>query len=160
LTVESIEAFDSAYISNRLVTRIAKAIKTNVSTRLFADSTRTILTSGEVLAKLDPQYVDKILAMQIDFMDCKCKERPFCRCLEKNISHKILRRRLQGWSPNRISKEFMSLYDIHIYPGDIFTWLDQAIRTLEAISRIAYAFNNKKVSDNCNRLIKKIEQGK
>jgi len=93
-------------------------------------------------------------------MDCKCKERPFCGCLERNISDKIIKRRLQGWSPNRISKEFMSLYDIHIYPGDIFTWLDQVIRTLEAISRISLAFNNKKTSNRCNKLIKKIEQGK
>jgi len=54
----------------------------------------------------------------------------------------------------------MSLYDIHIYPGDIFTWLDQVIRTLEAISRIALTFNNKKTSNRCNTLIKKIEQGR
>lgn len=159
LTVETIESFESAYLSNRLISRVSKAMKTNVSTRLFADSTLVILTTGDLLAKLDPQYVDKILAIQVDFMDCKCKERPFCKCLEKNISHHILKRRLQGWNPNRISKEFMSLYDIHIYPGDIFTWLDQAIRTLEAISRIAKAFNNKKVNVNCNRLIKKIERG-
>jgi len=160
LIVENIEAFDSAYLSNRLITRLSSALKTNIGTRLFADSTRDIITSGDVLAKIDPQYADKIISIQIDFMDCKCKERPFCGCLERNISDKIIKRRLQGWSPNRISKEFMSLYDIHIYPGDIFTWLDQVIRTLEAISRIALTFNNKKTSNRCNTLIKKIEQGR
>ncbi len=160
VVVETIEPFDSAYLSNRLITRLSNALKTNVSSRLFADSTRDILTSGDVIARLDPQYVEKVVNIQIDFMDCKCEERPFCNCLEKNISAQIIKRRLNGWSPNRISKEFMTNYDINIYSGDIFTWLDQAIRTLEAISRISLAFNNKKTSNYCKNLIKRIEQGK
>ncbi|RAP47206.1 MAG: DEAD/DEAH box helicase [Methanosphaera sp. rholeuAM74] len=159
VTIENIESFESAYLSNRLISALSSTLKTNVSTRLFADSTRDIITTGEVLSRIDPAYADKVIAMQIDFMSCKCKERPFCNCLEKNISDRILRRRLQGWSPNRISKEFMSLYDIHIYSGDIYTWLDQVIRTVEAISRISLAFDNKKTHDRCKHLIKKIERG-
>ncbi len=158
--IEKIETFENAYISNRLATRLSTALKTNVSSRLFADSTRDIITSGDVIAKLDPQYIDKVVNLQIDFMTCKCQERPFCSCLESNISNKILMQRLNGWSPDRISKYFMSNYDVHIYPGDIFTWLDAVIRSLEAISRISYAFNNKKTANNCKGLIKKIEQGK
>lgn len=77
-----------------------------------------------------------------------------------NISDKIIKQRIHGWSPNAISKYFMTNYDIHIYPGDIFTWLDQIIRTLEAISRISLAFNNKKTSNECKKLIRKIELGK
>lgn len=160
LVVEKIEAFDNAYISNRLSNRLSNALKTNVSSRLFADSTRDIITSGDIISKLDPQYVDKLVTLQIDFMTCKCKERPFCSCLETNISDKIIKQRLNGWSPNRISKFFMTNYDIHIYPGDIYTWLDMIIRSLEAISRISLAYNNKKTSNECRRLIKKIEQGK
>lgn len=160
LIVEKIEPFESAYISNRLSNRLSAALKTNVSFRLFADSTRDIITSGDIISKLDPQYVDKLVALQIDFMTCKCRERPFCSCLETNISDKIIRQRLHGWSPNSISKYFMTNYDIHIYQGDIFTWLDTVIRALESISRIALAYNNKKMSNNCNKLIKKIEMGK
>ncbi|WP_455645082.1 DUF5814 domain-containing protein [Methanosphaera sp.] len=160
ITVEKIEPFDSAYLSNRLMNRLSSALKTNVSSRLFADSTRDIITSGDVIAKLDPQYVDKLVALQIDFLSCNCEERPFCNCLETNISDKIIRQRLHGWSPNRISKFFMTNYNIQIYPGDIFTWLDQVIRSLEAISRISLAFNNKKTSNRCKHLIKKIELGK
>lgn len=160
LTVEHLEPFDSAYISNRLSSRLSKALKTNVSSRLFADSNRDIITSGDVLAKLDDQFAEKLISFQIDFMTCECKESPFCRCLEKNVSDKIIKQRLNGWNPNSISKYFMTNYDIHIYPGDIFTWLDSVIRMLEAISRISLAFNNKKTSNECKRLIKKIELGK
>ena len=160
LIVEHLEAFDSAYISNRLASRLSSALKTNVSSRLFADSNRDIITSGDVLAKLDNQFAEKLISFQIDFMACECKESPFCKCLEKNVSDKIIRQRLNGWSPNAISKYFMSNYDIHIYPGDIFSWLDSVIRMLESISRISLAFNNKKTSNECKKLIKKIELGK
>ncbi len=160
VTVENIEPFESAYLSNRVINRLSSVLKTNVSSRLFADSTRDIITSGEVLAKLDPQFSDKLISLQIDFFSCNCKEKPFCKCFEVNISDKIIKQRLHGWSPNHISKYFMTNYDIHIYPGDIFSWLDQVIRSLEAISRISLAFNNKKLSNQCKSLIKKIEQGK
>lgn len=160
LTAENIEPFDSAYLSNRLINRLSSALKTNVSSRLFADSTRDIITSGDVISKLDPQYADKLITLQVDFLSCTCEERPFCKCFETNISDKIIRQRIHGWTPNRISKFFMTNYDIHIYPGDIFSWLDQIIRTLESISRISLAFNNKKTSNRCKKLIKKIELGK
>ena len=160
LIVEHIEPFDSAYISNRLATRLSNVLKTNVGSRLFSDSTRDIITSGDTLAKIDDQYADKLISFQIDFMSCECQERPFCSCLERNVSDKIIKQRLNGWSPNAISKYFMTNYDIHIYPGDIFSWLDSVIRMLEAISRISLAFNNKNTSNNCKRLIKKIEQGR
>ncbi|RAP51497.1 MAG: DEAD/DEAH box helicase [Methanosphaera sp. rholeuAM270] len=160
LIVESIEPFDSAYISNRLASRLTTALKTNVGSRLFSDSTRDIITSGEILSKLDDQFADKLITFQIDFMTCECKERPFCKCLERNVSNKIIKLRLSGWSPNAISRYFMTNYDIHIYPGDIFTWLDAVIRMLEAISRIGLAFNNKNINGLCKKYIKKIEQGK
>ena len=160
LIVEHLEPFENAYISNRLSSRLSTALKTDISSRLFADSNRDIITSGDVLSKIDSIYAEKLISFQIDFMTCECKESPFCRCLEKNVSEKIIRQRLNGWSPNTISKYFMSNYDIHIYPGDIFTWLDAVIRMLEAISRISLAFNNKKTSNECKRLIKKIELGR
>lgn len=160
LIVEHLEPFDSAYISNRLASRLTSALKTNVSSRLFSDSTRDIITSGEILSKLDDQFADKLITFQIDFMTCECKERPFCKCLERNVSNKIIRQRLNGWGPNSISRYFMTNYDIHIYPGDIYSWLDSVIRMLEAISRISIAFNNKNTSNQCKKFIKKIEQGK
>ncbi len=159
LTVEVIDPFENAYISNRLANRLSTALKTNVSSRLFSDSTKDILTTSDVIAKLDPNFADKVIELQVDFMSCNCEERPFCGCLEKNISQKIIRQRLSGYSPDYISRYFMTNYDVNIYPGDIFSWLDQAIRTLEAVSRISLAFDNKKTSNRCKKLIKKIEKG-
>ena len=157
--VEHVEPFSNAYLTNRLTNKLSKALKTNVSTRLFADSTRDILSSGDNIAKLDPQFIDKIIDMQIEFMACECEEKPFCDCIEMNISDHILNRRLHGYDPLWISREFMSNYEIQIYPGDIYSWLDSIIRVLEAVSRISLAFKNKKVSNEANNLIQKIEKG-
>ena len=56
-----------------------------------------------------------------------------------------------------ISRRLLKEFEIHAYAGDIYSWLDSVIRMLEAVQRIAYAFNRKKVVLECNRLIKEIE---
>ena len=46
-----------------------------------------------------------------------------------------------------------------VYPGDIFSWLDSYVKNLDAIKRIAKAFNRKKVEREAHKLIKAIENG-
>ncbi len=95
--------------------------------------------------------------MQIEFMSCKCKDRPFCKCFQEELSRRILKQRIIKKDPVDISKKLLKKYQIHSYAGDIFSWLDSVIRTLEAIRRIANAFKNQKVANECSRLIKTIE---
>jgi len=64
---------------------------------------------------------------------------------------------MQKKDPVDISRRLLRDYDIHIYPGDIFTWLDSVIRLLEAMGRIALAFNKKKLVHEFKQLIKVIE---
>ena len=52
------------------------------------------------------------------------------------------------------------MYQIQVYPGDIFSYLDNYLKNLDAIKRIAQAFNNKKVVKEASILIKRIENGK
>ena len=59
--------------------------------------------------------------------------------------------------PVDISKKLLKTYQIHSYAGDIFSWLDSVIRTLEAIRRIANAFKNHKIANECSKHIKTIE---
>ena len=51
----------------------------------------------------------------------------------------------------------MKKYQIQIYPGDIFSWLDNYLKNLDAVKRIAKAFKNKRAVKEVNILIKKIE---
>ena len=152
-----LEPFDNAYLSNRVTTHIGRVLKINMSSRLFADSTLDILSSGQAMAKLDANFREKIMKLQMDFYTCRCKDRPFCGCFQRELSRKIIKMRLNRRDPVDISRKLLRDYEIHAYAGDIFSWLDSLIRMLEAIRRIANAFGKKKVVGMCNQLIREIE---
>jgi len=62
-----------------------------------------------------------------------------------------------GYDPADISKKLLRDYGIHAYAGDIFSWLDSLIRTLEAVRRISEAYKRFKLVKECTQIIKKIE---
>ncbi|MCK9152032.1 DEAD/DEAH box helicase [Methanobacterium alcaliphilum] len=155
----SLEPFESAYLSSRIHTQLSRALKTNFSTRLFADSTLDIISSGENLAKLDHNFQQALINIQMDFLTCKCKDRPFCNCLQDELSLKIIKQRLKKQDPVDITRRLLQKYQIHAYPGDIFSWLDSIVRTLDAVRRVALAFNNHKKAKECLKIIKIIEKG-
>jgi len=149
--------FENAYLSSRIVQKLAQAMKTNISSRLFADSTLDILSSGEAISKLEPKFQELLINLQMEFMSCRCKDRPFCYCFQDEMSRKILKYRNMKHDPADISKKLLRDYGIHAYAGDIFSWLDSLIRTLEAIRRISDAYKRVNIVKECSRLIKKIE---
>ncbi len=48
-----LEMFENAYLSSVVHNQIANALKIKFSTRLFAESTLDIISSGEAISKLD-----------------------------------------------------------------------------------------------------------
>ncbi len=155
--VFNLDPFENAYLSTRLSAHLSKVLKINISSRLFADSTLDILSSSDNLVKFDPAFAEKILNLQMEFFTCNCKEKPFCTCFQADLSRKVLRYRMQKKDPVEIGRRLLRDYDIHIYPGDIFSWLDSVIRLLEAMRRIAFAFNKKQLAGDFNQLIREIE---
>ena len=154
-----LELFDNAYLSPVVHNQIANALKIKFSTRLFAESTLDIISSGEALDKLDSKFQDAMIRLQSDFMKCNCQDRPFCRCLQLGISELIISERLKGKDPVDISKKLFRKYQIQVYPGDIFSWLDNFVKNLDAIKRISKAFNRTKIERKTSYLIKIIENG-
>ncbi len=152
-----LEPFENAYLSQRLNNKLSRVLKIHLSARLFADSTLDIISSSDNLAKLDPALQEKVLNLQIEFFSCECKDRPFCTCFQSELSRRILKYRRQKKDPADISRRLMRDYEIHVYAGDIFSWLDAVIRMLEAVRRIAFAFGKKKVASECKQLIREIE---
>lgn len=155
----NLELFENAYLSSVIHNQIANALKIKFSTRLFAESTLDIISSGEAIDKVDSKFQDALIAIQTDFLRCTCEERPFCGCLQKGISEFIINERLKGKDPIDISNKLFRKYQIQVYPGDIFSWLDNYIKNLDAIRRIANSFNQSKVAKTTARLIKTIENG-
>lgn len=154
-----LEMFENAYLSSVIHNQIANALKIKFSTRLFAESTLDIISSGEAIGKLDKKFQDAMIALQTDFMQCRCQDRPFCSCMQRGISEVIVHERLKGKDPQDISNKLFRKYQIQVYPGDIFSWLDNFVKNLDAIKRIAKAYNKNNIVKKTNYLIKKIENG-
>ena len=154
-----LEMFENAYLSSVIHNQIANALKIKFSTRLFAESTLDIISSGEAIEKVDKKFQDALIALQSDFMQCRCQDRPFCTCMQRGISEVIVHERLKGKDPQDISNKLFRKYQIQVYPGDIFSWLDNFVKNLDAIKRIANSFNRNNVVKKANYLIKKIENG-
>ncbi|WP_409199491.1 DUF5814 domain-containing protein [Methanobrevibacter sp. DSM 116169] len=153
-----LDLIENAYLSPLIHSKLASSLKMNISSRLFSESTLDIISSGENISKLDSKFQDALLKLQIDFLKCSCKEKPFCDCLQRGISELIIEDRLRGLDPIDISDKLFKNYQIQIYPGDIFTWLDNYLRNLDAVKRIANAFKKKNIVKQANSLIKTIEK--
>ena len=153
-----LEPFESVYLSDRLHKQLTRNLKVNFSTRLFADSTLDIITTGENIVKLDEIYQNALINLQMDFLSCQCKDNPFCYCIERNLSEFIVKQRLKNKDPMDITQTLLKKYQIHAYPGDIFSWLDSLVRMLDAIKRISFALNYHKKVKECKKIIKLIER--
>ncbi|AMD17236.1 DEAD/DEAH box helicase [Methanobrevibacter sp. YE315] len=154
-----LEMFENAYLSSVIHNQISNALKIKFSTRLFAESTLDIISSGEAIEKVDKKFQDALIALQTDFMQCNCQDRPFCSCMQRGISEIIIHERLKGKDPQDISNKLFRKYQIQVYPGDIFSWLDNFVKNLDAIKRISKSFNKNNIVKKTNYLIKKIENG-
>ena len=154
-----LEMFENAYLSNVIHNQIVNALKIKFSTRLFSESTLDIIASGEAIDKVDSKFKDALITLQSDFMQCNCQDRPFCQCLQRGISEVIIHERLKGKDPQDISTKLFRKYQIQVYPGDIFSWLDNFVKNLDAIKRISKAFGRNNIVKKTNYLIKKIENG-
>jgi len=116
------------------------------------------LFSGEVLeAVTKPKDINIVESLLLEFFNCECKDFPYCDCAMKKISRKIIEYRLRGLSPKRISKEFLK-YNLILYSGDIFSYLDSIVHRIEAFERISRIFNRKRLGE-IQKLKEKIEKG-
>ena len=150
----SLEKISNVYLSNRLM-KLFMEYNSFISTRLFADSNKELIHNPYIINTLSNNDKKRILNILMDFKgDC---DDVYCDCLEINISKHIIKRRIYSLSPKEISKEFKTKYSINIYSGDIYNYLDQVIRYLEAIERISNVFGITSTKHESKRLIKKIE---
>jgi len=155
-----LEPFEGAYLSGRLHRALSRAAGARFSMNLMADSTLDILSNGDNLVKLDSKLQEAVLNLQMDFLSCECRDRPFCGCIQRRLSEHIIAERISGRDPVEISRGLLSRYQIQAYPGDIFSWLDTTVRTLESIGRIASAFKRMRYLKECSGIVRAIEKGR
>ncbi|OLS30987.1 MAG: hypothetical protein HeimAB125_17390, partial [Candidatus Heimdallarchaeota archaeon AB_125] len=156
-----IQPFKSAHLAPRVHGDIVRTLKTNVSTNIFSGAILD-LYSGHGWGRRSPtkMIIDTFAIWTKEFFTCKCADRPFCNCGEISLSKKLVELRKLGYSPIRITSEFSKKYNIQIYPGDLYSWLDALVHNLNAIERIAKVLNEIELQKSAKNFTKDIEKPK
>jgi len=131
---------DKIYVKNHR--QLASQLETSIPKSAFAGATLDLLFQGENLAKLDDTTQDRVLDFAEDFMDCDCEANPHCGHPEEKFVRYLLELREQGLGPDAIVDVMGDDYMLYAYPGDVLSFLDDSVRTLEAVESLAAVDGN------------------
>jgi superfamily II helicase len=126
---------DKIYVKNHR--QIGSQLETNIPKGAFKGATLDMLFQGENLAQLDDTTQERVLDFAEDFLDCGCQSNPYCGCPERKFMRYLLRLREQGLGPEAIVDVMTDDYMVYAYSGDVLSFLDNSVRTLEAVEELA-----------------------
>ncbi len=126
---------DKVYIKNHR--QIVSQLETSFPKGAFSGATMDILYQGEGLANLDGATRDRVLDFAEDFLDCDCESNPHCGCPERKFVRYLLELREEGLGPDAIVDVMGEEYMLYAYSGDMLSFLDNSVRTLEAAETLA-----------------------
>jgi superfamily II helicase len=133
--VATVAITDKIYVKNHR--QIASQLETSIPKGAFSGATLDILYQGDGLAKLDDATRDRVLAFAEDFLDCDCEANPHCEHPQEKFIAYLLDLRAQGLGPDAVVDVMSDDYMVYAYPGDVRSFLDDSIRTLEAVEALA-----------------------
>ncbi|MFB6187425.1 MAG: DUF5814 domain-containing protein [Halobacteriaceae archaeon] len=134
---------DKIYVKNHH--QINSQLDATISKNAFSGQTLDRLFQGDNIANLDSTTRERVLDFAEDFLDCDCDANPYCGHPERKFIRYILTLRSRGLSPESIVDKMTEDYMVYAYPGDILTFLDDSVRTLEAIESLAEVEANNSV---------------
>ena len=140
---------DKIYVKNHR--QLASQLETSFPKGAFSGATLDILFSGDGIAKLDDASRERVLEFAEDFLDCDCQGHPHCGCPEEKFVAYLLELRAQGLGPDAIVDVMGDDYMLYAYPGDVLSFLDDAVRTLEAAERLADVDGRPEMADEVRR---------
>jgi len=126
---------DKIYVKNHR--QLSSQLETSIPRGAFSGATLDLLFQGNGLEKLDEATREKVLEFAEDFLDCDCNANPYCGCPEEKFLVYLLELREEGHSPEAIVDVMSADYMVYAYSGDVLSFLDQAVRTLEAVESLA-----------------------
>ena len=126
---------DKIYLKNHR--QIASQLDTSIPKGAFAGATLDLLFQGEQLADLDDATQERVLDFATDFLDCDCQSNPHCGHPERKFVRYLLGLREQGLGPDAIVDVMGDDYMLYAYSGDVLSFLDDAVRALEAVEELA-----------------------
>ena len=134
-TPSTVAITDKIYLKNHR--QISSQLETRIPKSAFAGATLDVLFQGEGLSKLDEATRERVLDFAEDFLDCDCESNPYCGCAERKFVRYLLELRAQGLGPDAIVEVMGDDYLVYAYPGDVLSFLDDSVRTLEAVETLA-----------------------
>ncbi|MHB8119007.1 MAG: DUF5814 domain-containing protein [Methanothrix sp.] len=149
-----LESFEALYL--KFAERISIKLHMQISQRALHGSFLDLLSSAD-LRELDNKLQRYCMDFSRDFLRCTCKESPYCGCVQKSISLRILDLRAEGKSPEGIIEHFSDRYGMYAYQGDLINWLDQMVRYLEAIESVARVLGKEAMALEAGERKKKVE---
>jgi superfamily II helicase len=126
---------DKIYVKNHR--QLASQLETSIPKGAFKGATLDLLFQGEGLEKLDEASRERVLEFAQDFLDCGCDTNPYCGHPERKFMRYLLELRAGGLGPEAIVDVMSDDYMVYAYPGDVLSFLDDSVRTLEAIEALA-----------------------
>jgi len=126
---------DKIYVKNHR--QLVSQLETSFPKGAFKGATMDVLYQGEGLSKLDGATRDRVLDFAEDFLDCDCEATPHCGCPERKFVRYLLELREEGLGPDAVVDVMGDDYMLYAYPGDVLSFLDSAVRTLEAAEALA-----------------------
>ena len=140
---------DKIYLKNHR--QLCSQLETNVPNGAFKGATLDLLFQGEGLEKLDEATRDRVLDFAGDFLDCDCQDNPYCGCPERKFTRYLLELRAEGLGPDAIVDVMSDDYLVYAYPGDVLSFLDDGVRTLEAAEALARVDGSGETADEIRR---------
>ncbi len=134
---------DKIYLKNHR--QIASQLETSIPKGAFKGATLDVLYTGDGLEKLDEATRERVLDFAQDFLDCDCDTNPYCGHPERKFVSYLLDLRAQGLGPDAIVDVMTDDYMLYAYPGDVLSFLDQSVRTLEAVESLAAVDGNREM---------------
>ncbi|MHA1903577.1 MAG: DUF5814 domain-containing protein [Candidatus Thorarchaeota archaeon] len=156
-----LEPFENIYMTSKLQNEINTAFKTHMPTRLFSgvfqDLTDVRRPRGG--ASRLPKWVFEVFSRwTTDFFDCGCKFYPECDHGKVKIARWFVNKRFEGLNPTGIARELQKRYELWVYPGDLFSWLDSLIHNLRAVKRVSAVAGKTDLGEEIEGQIARIER--
>jgi superfamily II helicase len=145
---------DKIYLKNHR--QIASQLEVNIPKGAFKGATMDVLYSGEGLSNLDDATRDRLLDFAEDFLDPENPDDLYTGYPERQFIRYLLELRAQGLGPDAIVDVMSDEYMLYAYPGDILSFLDQAVRNLEAVEALARVEGNQAMADDARRAAKQL----
>ncbi|MBD3407649.1 MAG: DEAD/DEAH box helicase [Candidatus Lokiarchaeota archaeon] len=155
--------FENAYLSNKLQQEVNAAFKTYMPTRLFSgvfSDISNVGTPGTGASRLPPWVFSIFGKWAQTFFKCECKMYPDCDHGKIEFGKWVVERRKEGLNPTGIARELRKEFEIWVYPGDIFSWLDSLIHHLKAVQRVAKVAGETDINEEIEEQIARIEKPK